>query len=102
MKASPQFLGPMRHVKGSVFKQGTLQAPFTELPPLEEKPAEQAERFVPFTLAFAAIVVLGGPLGCRGLHTFFAWGQFWEVLTLVDSEVAARVSGAAETVDYFG
>ena len=28
------------------------------------------------TLAFAAIVVLGGPLGCRGLCTFFAWGQF--------------------------
>ena len=26
----------------------------------------------------------------------------WEVLMLVDSEVAARVSGAAETVDYFG
>ena len=25
----------------------------------------------------------------------------WEVLTLVDSEAAARVSGAAETVDYF-
>ena len=26
----------------------------------------------------------------------------WEVLMLVDSEAAARVSGAAETVDYFG
>ena len=26
----------------------------------------------------------------------------WEVLMLVDSEVVARVSGAAETVDYFG
>ena len=26
----------------------------------------------------------------------------WEVLMLVDSEVAAWVSGAAETVDYFG
>ena len=25
----------------------------------------------------------------------------WEVLMLVDSEAAARVSGAAETVDYF-
>ena len=28
--------------------------------------------------------------------------QFWEVLMLVDSEVAVWVSGAAETVDYFG
>ena len=26
----------------------------------------------------------------------------WEVVMLVDSEAAARVSGAAETVDYFG
>ena len=26
----------------------------------------------------------------------------WEVLMLVDSEAAVRVSGAAETVDYFG
>ena len=26
----------------------------------------------------------------------------WEVLMLVDSEVAAQVSGVAETVDYFG
>ena len=26
----------------------------------------------------------------------------WEVLMRFDSEVAARVSGAAETVDYFG
>ena len=26
----------------------------------------------------------------------------WEVLMWFDSEVAARVSGAAETVDYFG
>ena len=28
--------------------------------------------------------------------------SFWEVLMLFDSEAAARVSGAAETVDYFG
>ena len=28
--------------------------------------------------------------------------HLWEVLMLVDSEVAARVSGVAETVDYFG
>ena len=28
--------------------------------------------------------------------------EFWEVLLLVDSEVAVRVSGVAETVDYFG
>ena len=26
----------------------------------------------------------------------------WEVLMLVDSEAAVRVSGVAETVDYFG
>ena len=26
----------------------------------------------------------------------------WEVLMLVDNEAAARVSGAAETIDYFG
>ena len=30
-----------------------------------------------------------------------AWPYFWEVLMLVDSEAAARVSGAAETIDYF-
>ena len=29
-------------------------------------------------------------------------GGGWEVLMLVDSDVAAQVSGAAETVDYFG
>ena len=29
-------------------------------------------------------------------------GSIWEVLMLVDSEAVARVSGAAETVDYFG
>ena len=28
-------------------------------------------------------------------------GTPWEVLMWVDSEAAARVSGAAETVDYF-
>ena len=28
--------------------------------------------------------------------------QIWEVLMWFDSEAAARVSGAAETVDYFG
>ena len=28
--------------------------------------------------------------------------QPWEVLMLVDSEAAVRVSGVAETVDYFG
>ena len=36
-------------------------------------------------------------------HT--SWGvdsRNWEVLMLVDSEAAAWVSGAAETVDYFG
>ena len=27
--------------------------------------------------------------------------QQWEVLMLVDSEAVARVSGAAETIDYF-
>ena len=34
----------------------------------------------------------------------FAWSESdtWEVLMLVDSEAAAWVSGAAETVDYFG
>ena len=28
--------------------------------------------------------------------------KYWEVLMLAGSEAAARVSGAAETVDYFG
>ena len=28
--------------------------------------------------------------------------SYWEVLNRFDSEAAARVSGAAETVDYFG
>ena len=44
----------------------------------------------------------GGPwslLRCLGLVEI---GVLWKVLMLVDSEVAVRVSGAAETVDYFG
>ena len=37
-------------------------------------------------------------------HSLLNGGEVnvWEVLMLVDSEVAVRVSGAAETVDYFG
>ena len=44
-------------------------------------------------------------------YLFFLWNRYhqgwilhhlWEVLILVDSKAAARVSGAAETVDYFG
>ena len=31
-----------------------------------------------------------------------AGGYMWEVLMWFDSEAAARVSGVAETVDYFG
>ena len=30
------------------------------------------------------------------------YNDHWEVLMWFDSEAAARVSGAAETVDYFG
>ena len=50
MRASPQFLGPMRHIKGSGFKQGMPWAFLTELPPSGEKPVERAERFMPVLL----------------------------------------------------
>ena len=35
----------------------------------------------------------------KKLVVFMLW---WEVLNRFDSEAAARASGAAETVDYFG
>ena len=37
-----------------------------------------------------------------GLSVSHPTRRHWEVLMLVDSEAAAWVSGAAETVDYFG
>ena len=76
MKASPQFLGPMRCVKGSGFKQGTLQAPFTELPPSEEKPAEQAERFVPVLWFLLLLLFWEAPLAAGAFIHFLLGGSF--------------------------
>ena len=76
MKASPQFLGPMRHVKGSGFKQGMLQAPFTELPPLEEKPAEQVERFVPVLWLLLPLLFWEAPSAAGAFMYFLPGGNF--------------------------
>ena len=76
MKASPQFLGPMRHVKGSGFKQGTLRAPFTELPPLEEKLAEWAERFVPVLWLSLPLLFWEAPLAAEAFIHFLPGGNF--------------------------
>ena len=78
MKASPQFLGPMRHVKGSGFKQGTFQAPFTGLPPLEEKPVERAERFVPVLWLWLPQLFLEAPLAAGAFIHFLLGGNFWQ------------------------
>ena len=76
MRASPQFLGPMRHVKGSGFKQGTLQALFTELPPSEEKPAEQVERFVPVLWLLLLLLFWEAPSVAGAFVHFLPGGNF--------------------------
>ena len=51
----------------------------------------------PLAFSDLALALLGGTLlkgGCSGV-------EVWEVLMWFDSEVAVRVSGVAETVDYF-
>ena len=78
MKASPQFLGPMRHVKGSGFKQDTFQAPFTGLPPLEEMPAEWAERFVPVLWPWLLQFFWEAPLAAGAFVHFLLGGNFWQ------------------------
>ena len=74
MKASLLFLGPMRCVKESRFKEGMLQDPFTELPPLEEKPVEQAERFVPVLLL--PLLFWEAPSAAGAFVHFFPGGNF--------------------------
>ena len=76
MKASPKFLGPMRHVKGSGFKQGMLWAPFTELPPSEEKPAEWAERFVPVLWLLLPQLFWEAPSAAGAFIHFLPGGNF--------------------------
>ena len=78
MKASPKFLGPMRCVKGSGFKQGTLRAPFTELPPSEEKPAEQVERFVPVLWLLLPLLFWEAPSAAGAFIHFLLEGNFWQ------------------------
>ena len=51
---------------------------------------------VPSTIAFSVIPSKPGTFPSN------SQSQLWEVLMLVDSEAAARVSDVAETVDYFG
>ena len=81
MKASPQFLGPMSHMNGSGFRQGTFFVPFTGLPPLEEKPAEWAERLVPVLWPWLLQLFWEAPSAARA----FVGGI----------SIAAWVSGAA-------
>ena len=76
MRASPQFLGPMRCLKGSGFKQGTLRAPFTELPPSKEKPAERVERFVPALWLSLLLLFWGAPSAAGAFVHFLLGGNF--------------------------
>ena len=76
MKASTQFLGPMRCVKGSGFKQGTFQAPFTELLPSKEKPVERAERFVPELWLLLLLLFWEAPLAAGAFIHFLLRGNF--------------------------
>ena len=76
MKASPQFLGLMKCVKGSGFKQGMLRASFTELPPSEEKPAEQAERFVPVLWLSLPLLFWEAPSAAGAFVHFLPGGNF--------------------------
>ena len=76
MKASPQFLGPMRCLKGSGFKQGMLRAPFTELPPSEEKPVEWAERFVPALWLSLPLLFWEAALAAGAFVHFLPGGNF--------------------------
>ena len=76
MKVLPQFLGPVRHVKGSGFKQGTLPAPFTEPPPLVEKPVEWAERFVPVLWLLLLLSFWEAPSAGGAFVNFLPGGNF--------------------------
>ena len=76
MKASPQFLGPMRHLKGFGFKQGMLRAPFTELLPLKEKPVEWAERFVPALWLLLPLLFWEAPSAAGAFVHFLLGGNF--------------------------
>ena len=68
----------MRRVKGSGFKQGTLRAPFTELPPSEEKPAEQVERFVPVLWLLLPLLFWEAHLAAGAFIHFLLEGNFWQ------------------------
>ena len=76
MRASPQFLGPMRYVKGSGFKQGTLHSLFTELHPSEEKPVEWVERFVPVLWLLLPLLFWEAPLAAGAFIHFLPGGNF--------------------------
>ena len=76
MRASPQFLGPMRHVKGSGFKQGMLRAFLTELPPSGVKPAERVERFVPVLWLSLLLLFWEAPSAAGAFVHFLPGGNF--------------------------
>ena len=88
MRASPQFLGPMRHVKGSGFKQGTLRSLFTELPPSEEKPVEQAERFVPVLWLLLPLLFREAPLAAGAFIHFWLGAISDKVVRTLTDEAA--------------
>ena len=78
MKASPQFLGPMRHVKGSGFKQGTFRAPLTGLPPSGGEASGVGREVCACTLALAAAGCFGRPSRLQGPLSIFCLGAIFD------------------------
>ena len=89
MRASPQFLGPMRCGKGSGFKQGTLRAFLTELPPSGEKPAECRGFCLYF--GFRCCCCFGRPPGLQGPSYIFCLGAISDKVVRTDRQSNASV-----------
>ena len=53
-----------------------LWAPFNELPPLKEKPAERAERFVPALWLSLLLLFWEAPLAAGAFVHFLLGGNF--------------------------
>ena len=85
MRASPQFLGPMRHVKGSGFKQGMPRAFFTELPP-QRRSQWSGWRGLCLYFGFCCCRCFGRPPWLQGPSYIFCLGAISDkvVRTLTD------------------
>ena len=57
-------------------EQGMLRAPFTELPPLKEKPVEQAERFVSALWRSLLLLFWEAPSAAGAFVHFLLGGNF--------------------------